>query len=71
MARQSFRGAGGVGAVVLPYDRRGVAGEFEVTAITQPVLANGERRLEGALAVVASGVLVVVGILVAGWAFAG
>jgi hypothetical protein len=48
-----------------------VAGEFEVTAITQPVLANGERRLEGALAVVASGVLVVVGILVAGWAFAG
>lgn len=70
MARQSFRGAGGAGAVVLPYDRRGAAGEYELTAISQPVLADGDRRLEGALAIVASGVLLVVGIFVAGWTFA-
>jgi hypothetical protein len=75
MARQSFRGAGGAGAVVVPrysLDAR----PYEATALSRSamsdgVIADGDRRLEGVLAIVASGVLVVVGLLVAGWALAG
>jgi hypothetical protein len=70
MARQSFRGAGGAGAVVLPYECGGTASEYEVDA-TIPRYGEADRRLEGALAIVASGVLVVIGIFVAGWTFAG
>lgn len=71
MARQSFRGAGGIGAVVRPYHPQPAAGEYEVTVHSQPVLMDGDRRTEGALAIVASGVLVVVGLLVAGWTLVG
>jgi len=71
MARQSFRGAGGAGAVVLPYDHSHAAGEYEMTVSAQPMLTVGDRSAERALAIVASGVLVVVGLFVAGWTLVG
>jgi hypothetical protein len=71
MARQSFRGAGGAGAVVLPYEHAAAAGEYEVTASSQSVLTDGSRSVERALAIVASGVLVAVGVFVAGWTLTG
>ena len=71
MARQCFRGAGGVGAIVRPYHLQPAAGECAVTALSQPVFMDGDRRTEGALAIVASSVLVVVGLLVAGWTLVG
>jgi hypothetical protein len=73
MARHSFRGAGGAGAIVVPRPQRTTidAGEYEATELTQTVLSDGDRRLEGALAVVGSGVLVGVGLFVAGWTFLG
>jgi hypothetical protein len=71
MARQSFRGAGGAGAVIVHAYERADAGEYEITPVSEPVLAAGDRRIEGALAIVASGVLVVVGLVVASWTLAG
>jgi hypothetical protein len=71
MARQSFRGAGGAGAVVLPYVRNDVAlGEYELAALSEPELASRDLRL-GALMVVASGMLTLAGIIAASWTFGG
>ena len=73
MARQSFRGAGGAGAVVLPYApsfaRDGAVDDWEMTAMSEHEL-EADRRI-GALMVVASGVLTLVAIFVATWTFAG
>lgn len=68
MSRQSFRGAGGVGAVSVPYFERVAPTEEYDVGISPPELTDANRQLEGVLAVIASGVLVVVGIFVATWA---
>jgi hypothetical protein len=71
MARQSFRGAGGAGAVVVPYVRNDVAlSEYELTELSEAELADRDLRL-GALMIVASGILTLAGIIAASWTFAG
>jgi hypothetical protein len=59
-----------VGAIVVPYDRRDGAGEHEAAA-AEALPGDGDRRLEGALAIVASGMLVAIAILVASWTLSG
>jgi hypothetical protein len=77
MARQSFRGAGGAGAVVLPYDvavlpyEQSSATAEHDAAVLRGETADADLRVAGALAIVASGVLVAVGIFLAGWTIAG
>ncbi len=69
MARQSFRGAGGGGAVVLPYARNDAVAELELATFAEPKFGDSDLRL-GALMMVASGVLTITGILAASWTLA-
>jgi hypothetical protein len=78
MARQSFRGAGGAGAVVVPYDavvlpyeHRSAGSDYEVATISPAQPTEADRRIAGALAIVASGVLVAVAVFAAGWTLSG
>jgi hypothetical protein len=73
MARRSFRGAGGVGAVVMPYAHpfacNDSADDWEMTAAPQE--ARDVDRRTGALMVVASAVITLVGIFAVASTFGG
>jgi hypothetical protein len=66
MGKQSFRGAGGGGAITVRSVRSQTLAEHELHPLAQELLA-GERRAEHALVQASTAVAVVTGLLATTW----